>query len=127
MTDSEPIPFFRGVYAIRNRQTGAMYVGCTKQLNYRLNGHLYALRADRHDQPLLQAAWNSDGPDAFEMVMLESVSAEDHYFGLRAALRAAERRWLLELMAKGAALYNKTLPKPHIPVVDEREPEGAEP
>lgn len=119
------IPFFRGVYAIRNRRTGAMYVGCTQQLDYRWQNHLSALRAGKHDQPQLQDAWNADGGvEGFELVMLEWVRSGGRT-ELRWALRAAERRWIADLLSKGVALYNKTIPSLGISVVDETAAETA--
>jgi predicted GIY-YIG superfamily endonuclease len=117
----ERIPHFYGVYAIRNRGTGAMYVGCTQSLRARWDTHVFALRAGRHDQPLLQSAWDADGADAFELVMLEWVNSAEGYYSFRDALREAERRWLVKLMAEGAALYNKTLPQERVRIVDETE------
>lgn len=119
----ERVPYFRGVYAIRNRHTGAMYVGCTVELKWRWQGHLSLLRAGKHDQPLLQAAWNTDGPQSFELVMLEWVAVGEHRRDAGRDLRDAERRWLVDLEAKGTTLYNKNLPRFSIPVIDETEPE----
>lgn len=66
-----------GVYQIRNKITGKVYIGSTKHLTDRWNEHLVLLRSGKHHSPHLQASWNLHGGDAFEFSVLEKVPGED--------------------------------------------------
>ena len=59
-----------GVYLIRCRENGALYVGSAKNLRARLQGHLSKLKCGGEDVELLQDDWNGLGMDAFEFKVL---------------------------------------------------------
>ena len=59
------------VYSILNKINGKIYVGMTKQGEYRFTQHKYALRRNIHQNPHLQSSWNKYGEDAFEFNVLE--------------------------------------------------------
>ncbi len=61
------------IYAIRHR-SGKQYVGSTARWAQRQREHRGRLRAGRHCNPHLQAAWAKYGEDAFEFVVLEIVA-----------------------------------------------------
>lgn len=96
-----------------------MYVGCAQRIDLRWASHRYLLKNGKHDQPLLQVAWDTDGADAFEFQVLEPVNLAGHQWDFGRALRNVERQWLRRLTADGAVLYNKTLPGAPIPPDDE--------
>lgn len=77
-----------GVYCIINTVTGAVYVGSSvRSVQYRIHSHMRDLRAGRHQNPHLQAAWNCYGADAFTWSLLEVVQDPDQVL-------AREQHWL---------------------------------
>lgn len=76
--DEEP-----GVYAIHDSD-GGVYVGCSKNIPARLRYHRAKLKANKHPNERMQAAWNARGEGAFIACVLEPTS--DYY--------AAEARWV---------------------------------
>lgn len=65
-----------GIYLIRHRESGKCYVGSSVNCESRFYQHKSLLRLGRHRNPILQAAWNKYGPDAFDFELLESVPVE---------------------------------------------------
>lgn len=66
-----------GVYMIRNKTNGKVYVGSSLDLKQRWIDHRKALRGNRHPNGRLQNSWNKYGEDAFEYVILEYVQEID--------------------------------------------------
>lgn len=62
-----------GVYAIVHRLSGRRYIGASRNIARRWTRHCNRLRASAHANWLLQQAWDRDGADAFEVVVLEAV------------------------------------------------------
>jgi group I intron endonuclease len=62
-----------GIYAIRNKESGKVYVGSAVSVNRRWNLHRHRLTRQKHHSRHLQAAWNLYGSDAFEFIILEEV------------------------------------------------------
>jgi len=61
-----------GVYLIRNVLDGTIYVGSTtKSFHVRCQGHFHALRAGKHNNRHLQAAFKKYGEDAFVFIIWE--------------------------------------------------------
>ncbi len=81
-----------GVYAIRHRASGKVYVGSSTNVRARLNQHRHHLRHGTHLNARLQAAWAADGEQAFEFTVLESTDTS-------ADLLALEQKWLDQLQA----------------------------
>jgi len=75
-----------GVYAIRHKVLGHMYVGSSACVVGRWVGHLKRLEAGVSDHPLLQEAWNRHGRDSFEFVILATTLHEERV--------AAEKRFI---------------------------------
>jgi group I intron endonuclease len=76
-----------GIYAITNTANGKVYVGSTIDLAKRQRCHMADLRANRHDNAHLQAAYNLHGPDCFALRVLEDVANA-------ADLIAREHAWM---------------------------------
>lgn len=55
-----------GIYQIRNKETGAAYIGSAVNIGKRLAAHRRALFLGRHKNPKMQNAWAAHGPRAFE-------------------------------------------------------------
>jgi len=62
-----------GIYAILNTMNGKVYVGSAVDIKARWMRHVHRLRLGMHTNPILQAAWNKHGEDAFEFEVLEEV------------------------------------------------------
>ena len=67
-----------GIYEIVNWQDGkaSTYVGSSTDIECRWGEHRKKLRAGRHDNAHLQAAWDKYGKDAFAFNVLEEVSED---------------------------------------------------
>jgi hypothetical protein len=91
------------IYAIINTVTGARYIGATGQLlSLRCCGHRGLLNRGRHWIQLLQRDWESFGPDAFTVEVLEPVTPD--------LLTEREQYWVGRYLASGVVLYNR---RPH--------------
>src|SRR5579864_2038394 len=80
------MPRSSGIYRIRCKRNGKIYVGSAADLRARWKQHVTALRAGRHINPHLQSAWRWYGDAAFEFEILEHVEA--------ALLLEAEQHWI---------------------------------
>jgi Straboviridae intron-associated endonuclease 1 len=66
-----------GVYCIRNRVTGKVYVGSASQVGIRFRTHVFHLRRGKHHSIKLQRSWNKHGEGVFEFVRLEKCDKKD--------------------------------------------------
>jgi group I intron endonuclease len=78
-----------GVYVIRHRESGRVYVGSSVRCRTRLIHHLNRLRAGLHHSKYLQRAWAKYGEAAFVVALLESAPRPD--------LLAREQHWIERL------------------------------
>lgn len=93
-----------GVYLIRNKRNGKLYVGSSAlSLRRRQRDHWSYLSANRHHNRYLQRAWNEHGADAFEFVILE--------YCLRDDCLAVEQFWIDEFHSAEAAFGYNLNPK----------------
>ncbi len=60
-----------GIYVIRNKANGKIYIGSSKNIRRRMYEHQSELRRGIHDNDHLQKAWHKYGDDAFEFEVLE--------------------------------------------------------
>jgi hypothetical protein len=67
------IPDTSGVYQIRCKSNGKIYVGSAVNLRARWDTHRRDLRRGLHHNPYLQRAWDRCGESGFELVVLEYV------------------------------------------------------
>lgn len=89
-----------GIYAIKNKVNGKIYVGRSVCVPRRLRQHLRDLRRSRHFNQHLQRAFNKYGEDQFELIVLEQCSS-------RYGLAAREQFWVDEHLSTG--VYNTML------------------
>jgi len=66
-----------GVYSITNTQNGKKYVGSSVHVFSRWHGHLTRLRAGKHPNKHLQAAWNKYGENSFTFAVVAEVPEAD--------------------------------------------------
>lgn len=82
-----------GIYAIKNKITGMIYVGSTTgTFRRRRNNHLSPLRRGKHGNPHLQNAWNCYGAQAFSFEILEFVPKQEQVL-------TREQFWLDQIRA----------------------------
>lgn len=89
-----------GIYRIRNRVTGEVYIGSSVTVEYRIAGHIRALNDGRHENKPLQAAWTAHGAGVFSFGLLEVIGTDP------IALADAEERWIRSTVAAPSGLYN---------------------
>ena len=78
-----------GIYKITSITSGKIYIGCASNIRTRINGHLYNLRKDKHNNSYLQRAWTKYGEENFIFEMIEKCDISD--------LHAREHYWVNEL------------------------------
>jgi group I intron endonuclease len=77
-----------GIYRIRNRITGEVYIGSTTSLYHRIKAHAAQLDKGCHGNRALQQAWKEYGRSSFAFSIVEITDASHE------ALEIAEQRWL---------------------------------
>lgn len=77
-----------GIYKIINIQNGKCYIGSSKNLKKRLNGHRRSLTKCDHHSILLQRSWNKYGEENFEFEIIEECSID--------VLLEREQHWMDE-------------------------------
>lgn len=82
-----------GIYQIKNKLNGKVYVGRSGNIERRFYIHKRMLNGGRHFNPHLQFAWDKYGFDEFEFSVLEMIEdglllseREEHYFALTNSL-----------------------------------------
>lgn len=66
-----------GIYKIVNKINGKYYVGKSKDLKERWSSHKRLLINNKHPNAYLQYAWNKDGVNNFEFVVVEYLEPND--------------------------------------------------
>ena len=66
-----------GIYQIRNKENGNIYIGSSNNIEDRWKRHKTALKGNRHHNCYLQRAWNKYGKDYFVFETLVSMSEVD--------------------------------------------------
>lgn len=75
------------IYKITNTKNNKCYIGQSIQTNnVRLNNHRYSLRANKHSNAHLQAAWNSYGEESFIFEKIAFASSVDELDNLEVQL-----------------------------------------
>lgn len=101
-------PTQMGVYQIRNKINGKIFVGSSMDLRAKKNSEIAKLSAGIHPSPTLQVDWNSSGPDTFEFYILEAIKPEtispDDW---RKEVTRLEDKWLDTLQPYEQQGYNK--------------------
>ncbi|HWI52914.1 MAG TPA: GIY-YIG nuclease family protein [Symbiobacteriaceae bacterium] len=96
-----------GIYQIRNTGNGKVLVMATRNLRT-VNGQRFALETGGHGNKELQQDWNTFGPAAFAVEVLEVLDKpETGYFDERGALKKLKQKWLEQLKPYGEQGYNR--------------------
>jgi hypothetical protein len=83
----------KGIFAIRCRTTGAVWVDSSPNLEAVRNGAWFQLRNGLHRDKRLQEEWNARGEEAFEFEVLETLDPEVSPIGVADILRDKKREW----------------------------------
>jgi hypothetical protein len=90
-----------GIYAIRSAG-GGVWVGYARDIDAIRNRAWFSLRTGGHACRSLQAAWRTEGEDAFELEPLELVDADTLGFTPEKVLRDRATAWRQRLGAEAA-------------------------
>ncbi|MEZ0170364.1 GIY-YIG nuclease family protein [Microvirga sp. TS319] len=88
-----------GIFAVRCKATGQVWVGRSRHLDTQQNGLWFALRLGSSMNRSLQAAWNACGEAAFAFEELERLPDEILPYVLQATLKERLAHWRAELGA----------------------------
>ena len=94
-----------GVYAIRHKTSGRVYVGSSLDVYGRWATHAKELTRNRHFSRHLQHAWTKYGAEAFEFVIMETCLPEERIAREQACIdfyRAADRAYGFNLSTTAA-------------------------
>ena len=69
-----------GIYALRNKVNGKLYIGCTNKFKQRKSSHAGYLNRNSHQNTYLQASHNKYGQDTFEFLILEIIDDSETLF-----------------------------------------------
>lgn len=97
-----------GVYAIRNRANGKVFVGSSLNVNGALNRARFELTTGIHRTcPALVEDWGRHGADAFSFEVLDVLDpSEEPGSDPKEELKVLEALWLDRLRPYGDAGYN---------------------
>ena len=94
-----------GIYKITNKKTGFVYIGCSTQLPKRLRDHKRHLKKNKHDNKLLQKAYNKYGLEELEFEVIKEYPADTPF----EVLEREETKLILEHKTKGIPMYNLSI------------------
>ena len=81
-----------GIYAIRDRASGHLLLGASRNVHAALNRARFELRMGKHADRVLQAEWDRSGADGLAFEVLELVKErEDADFDYGDELKALEQ------------------------------------
>ena len=87
----------KGIFAIRCRTTGAVWVDSSSNLDAARNGAWFQLRGGLHRDKRLQNEWNACGEEAFDFEVLETLDPDLPAVGIADILRDKKRNWAAEV------------------------------
>jgi hypothetical protein len=94
-----------GIYAIRDKETGRVLVGSSRNVDGALNRAQFELRMRSHADKVLQAAWDSSGPERFTFDIIDLMKErDDPDFDYAKELQALEQLYREELEKKTGVL-----------------------
>jgi hypothetical protein len=97
-----------GVFLIRNKANGKVFIDSSLNVPGKINRHKFALNAGLHQSKNLQKDWNELGEDKFEFETLEPVEPrDDPNYNYKADLEVLEDLWLEKLEPYGEKGYNE--------------------
>lgn len=83
-----------GIYQIKNKNNGKLYVGSAKNFSNRWNRHLYSLKGGFHHSIKLQRSYDKHGEESFEFSVIEELPYK------KDIILERENFWIKELNSK---------------------------
>ena len=85
-----------GIYLIRNKLNGRVYVGAASIFGDRWRNHRRLLRSGKHHAFRLQRSWNKHGETSFVFEVVEFIKQDDHpdIVSFKLALKNREQYWM---------------------------------
>lgn len=81
-----------GIYAVRDRASGHLLLGASRNVHAALNRARFELRMGKHADRVLQAEWHRSGADGLAFDVLELVKErEDAEYDYTSELKALEQ------------------------------------
>ena len=97
-----------GVFQIRNKTNGKVFIDSSNNVPGKINRHRFALNAGQHASKSLQADWNELGESAFEFETIEPLEPRDDLgYDYRSDLKTLEELWLDKVRPFGRNGYNE--------------------
>ena len=88
-----------GIYAIKNKVNGKLYIGSSEQIERRFTDHKYLLNKEIHHSISFQRSWNKYGSKNFKFEIIEECSIE--------VLLEREQYWMNKLLKADEYLNDK--------------------
>jgi hypothetical protein len=83
----------RGVFAVRCKATGQVWVGSSGHLDTMRNSIWFTLRSGIHADKALQSDWNTHGEQTFGYEILEEIGDDVPSVGMGDLLKEMKARW----------------------------------
>ena len=90
-----------GIYRIKNKTNGAVYIGQAINIRSRISHHKSLLKKGKHTNKLLQEDWNLFGEEAFTVKTIKKVSKYN--------LTKHERAVMRQYIEDGFFIYNASI------------------
>lgn len=84
----------QGIFAVRCKPTGQVWIGSSLDLDKAQNREWFALQNGAHSNAALQREWNTHGEKAFEYKILERVAEAVSQIRINDVLKELRRRWI---------------------------------
>lgn len=97
-----------GVYQIKNKRNGKVYIGSTKNLPGKINSHKFQLKNDLHPNREMQKEFREIGEEGFSFDVLDRLEPkEDLNYDYSEELKTLEAMWIEKLQPFNEKGYNK--------------------
>ena len=97
-----------GIYQIKNKRNGKVYIGSTKNLPGKINSHKFQLKNDLHSNREMQKEFREVGEEGFSFDILDRLEPkEDLNYDYSEELKTLEAMWIEKLQPFNEKGYNK--------------------